>query len=67
MIGGSFKKNILLMSLLISLIISVLFYVTQMVTVIMANLGYISPITGAFSPFFLFIVSGAWLVRFVKT
>ena len=67
MIGGSFKKNILLMSLLVSLVISVLYYVIQMVTVIMANLGYISPITGAFSPFFIFVIFGAWLFRFVKT
>ena len=66
-IGGSFKKNILLMSLLSSLVVSVLFYVLQMVTVIFANLGYISPLSGAFSPFFIFLVSGLWAFRFVKT
>ena len=66
-IGGSFKKNILLMSLLSSLVISVLFYVLQMITVLFANLGYISPISGAFSPFFIFLFLGIWTFRFART
>ena len=66
-LGGSFKKNILLMSLLSSLILSVLYYVLQMVTVILANLGHISPISGAFGPFFLFLFCGIWAFGYVKT
>ena len=46
-LGGRFKKNILLMSLVVSLVISVGYYVLQMVSVLFAKLGYISPLVGA--------------------
>ena len=62
-IGGRFKKNILLMSLLTSLVISVVFYVMQMVFTIFANLGYISPAAGAWIPFFFFCAVGFFLYR----
>jgi lipopolysaccharide export system permease protein len=39
--GGRFKKNILLMSLFSSLAAAVVFYVTEMVTMMMAKTGYI--------------------------
>ncbi len=62
-VGGRFRKNILLMSLLTSLIISVVYYVMQMVFTILANLGYISPLTGAWIPFILFCLVGLFLYR----
>ncbi len=62
-IGGRFRKNILLMSLLTSLIISVVYYVMQMVLVILANLGYISPAAGAWSPFIFFCILGFFAYR----
>lgn len=62
-IGGRFRKNILLMSLLTSLIISVVFYVMQMVFTILANLGYISPASGAWIPFIFFCAVGYLLYR----
>ncbi|MCK5200442.1 MAG: LptF/LptG family permease, partial [Spirochaetales bacterium] len=46
-LGGRFKKNILLMSLLSSLSISVLYYVLKMILIILAKQGYLQPITGA--------------------
>lgn len=49
-LGGRFKKNVLLMSLLTSLSVSVVYYVMQMITVIMANQGYITPLAGAWTP-----------------
>lgn len=66
-IGGKFKKNILLMSLLSSLIVSVVFYVMQLVFTILANLGYISPAAGAWIPFFFFCIIGFFLYRFAQS
>jgi lipopolysaccharide export system permease protein len=62
-IGGRFKRNILLMSLLTSLIVSVIYYVLQMVLAIFANLGYISPAAGAWAPFVFFTVLGYFAYR----
>lgn len=66
-IGGRFKKNILLMSLLISLILSVIYYVTQMMSVLLAKLGYVSPLTGASAGIMLFLAAGVWLMRTART
>jgi lipopolysaccharide export system permease protein len=65
--GGRFRKNILLMSLLTSLGAAVLFYVSEMITMMMAKLGYIPPIVGAWFPVALFIVAGVLLLRNAKT
>ncbi|RKX85469.1 MAG: YjgP/YjgQ family permease, partial [Spirochaetes bacterium] len=54
-VGSSFKKNILLMSLLVSLSVSVVYYVLQMVAVIMAKNGYIPPLAGAWGAFIFFL------------
>ncbi len=62
-VGGRFRKNILLMSLLTSLVISVVYYVMQMVFTILANLGYISPAAGAWIPFLFFSIVGYFLYR----
>jgi lipopolysaccharide export system permease protein len=65
--GGRFKKNILLMSLLTSLGAAVLFYVTEMISMMMAKLGYIPPIVGAWFPVLMFIVAGVLLLWNAKT
>ncbi|MDR1596097.1 MAG: LptF/LptG family permease [Treponema sp.] len=65
--GGRFKKNILLMSLLASLIAAVIFYVSEMISMMMARLGYIPPLMGAWFPVFVFIVLGILLLRHSKT
>jgi lipopolysaccharide export system permease protein len=65
--GGRFKKNILLMSLLASLIAAVIFYVSEMISMMMARLGYIPPLMGAWFPVFVFIVLGILLLRHAKT
>ena len=65
--GGRFKKNILLMSLLSSLVSAVLFYVMEMVSMMMARLGYIPPLAGAWFPVAVFIVIGFLFLRTVKT
>jgi len=65
--GGRFRKNIMLMSLVSSLGAAVVFYVTEMITMMMGRLGYIHPITGAWFPVFTFIIVGILLLRTAKT
>ncbi len=65
--GGRFRKNILLMSLLSSLMAAVLFYVAQMLTMMLAKLGYIPAFWGAWTPVFLFIIIGSGMVRSART
>lgn len=64
-LGGKFKKNVLLMSLLSSLSISVCYYVFQMITVeVSLRVELIPPLMGAWAPFILFSIIG--LVQFKK-
>jgi lipopolysaccharide export system permease protein len=65
--GGRFKKNILLMSLLTSLMAAVVFYVMDMIGMMMARLGYIPPLIGAWLPVTVFILLGLFLLGFAKT
>ncbi len=66
-LGSTFRKNILLMSLLSALVISVVFYVAQMVTAILSKNGFIPPLAGAWTPFTLFLVLGFMLFRTART
>ena len=66
-IGSRFKKNILLMSLLLSLVISVLYYVSQMVAVIAAKLAFFDPLMGAWGPFLIFLFASLWLFKTART
>jgi lipopolysaccharide export system permease protein len=66
-LGSTFRKNILLMSLLSALVISVVFYVAQMVTAILAKNDVIQPFAGAWGPFALFLVLGFMLFRTART
>ena len=65
--GGRFRKNILLMSLLASLSAAVVFYVIEMITMMMAKLGYIPTPVGAWFPVVIFIALGLLLLRGAKT
>jgi len=65
--GGRFRKNILLMSLLSSLLSAVVFYVIEMITMMMARLGYIPPLVGAWFPVLFFTALGVLLLRYAKT
>jgi lipopolysaccharide export system permease protein len=65
--GGRFRKNILLMSLLASLGSAVIFYVMEMISMMMAKLGYIPPFVGAWFPVGTFIVAGVLMMRSAKT
>jgi lipopolysaccharide export system permease protein len=65
--GGRFRKNILLMSLLASLSAAVVFYVMEMITMMMAKLNYIPTFVGAWFPVIIFIIIGLLLLRGAKT
>jgi len=65
--GGRFRKNILLMSLLGSLSAAVVFYVMEMITMMMAKMGYVPALIGAWFPVVVFIAIGLLLVRGAKT
>jgi lipopolysaccharide export system permease protein len=62
-LAGMFRKNILLMSLLVSLIGATVYYVSQMISVLLAKSESISPFAGAFTPFFLFLFAALALFR----
>ncbi|NQT58004.1 MAG: YjgP/YjgQ family permease [Bacteroidetes bacterium] len=62
-----FKKNILLFSILLSLSISILYYVIEMISILLAKQGFISPALGAWFPFVIFFLFGALLLNSVKT
>lgn len=66
-IGSRFKKNILLMSLLVSLIISVLYYVGDMILGLFAKQGIIEPASGAWGAVIIFTLIGALLLKLAKT
>jgi lipopolysaccharide export system permease protein len=57
----------MLMSLLTSLGSAVVFYVIEMITMMMGKLGYIPPVVGAWFPVVVFITLGLLLVRGAKT
>ncbi|MDR1302575.1 MAG: LptF/LptG family permease [Treponema sp.] len=65
--GGRFRKNILLMSLSSSLGVAVVFYVMEMLSMMMARLGYIPPLVGAWFPVGFFVLIGVLLLQSAKT
>ncbi|WP_432964372.1 LptF/LptG family permease [Treponema sp. OMZ 840] len=66
-LAGKSRKNILLISLVSCVSAAVAFYVTQMVTMLLAQFGYISPFAGAWFPVFLFTGISIALLRFART
>lgn len=65
--GGRFKRNVLLMNLLTALLVSVIYYVMQMVSVILAKNGLLPPLAGAGLSFVLFLAVGALSLRTART
>lgn len=66
-LSGKTQKNVLLISLALSISAVVLFYVMQMVTMLMAKFGAIPPLFGAWFPVFFFIVVSIVLLKFART
>jgi lipopolysaccharide export system permease protein len=65
--GGRFRKNVLLASLLTSLIAATMYYVAQMITMLLAKTGAIDPRIGAWAPFVVFMAAGILLFRTART
>ena len=66
-LSGKTRKNVLLVSLGLSITAVVLFYVMQMVTMLMAKFQAIPPVMGAWSPVVFFIFASIVLLRYAKT
>lgn len=66
-LGGRFRKNIMLMSLLLSLLAAVVYYVTGMIAGIIAGDGLIPPLVGAWIGVVLFGAIGVILFRSART
>lgn len=66
-LSGKTRKNVLLVSLALSIGAVVLFYVMQMITMLMAKFEVIPPLFGAWFPVFFFIFVSVILLRFART
>lgn len=66
-LGGRFRRNILLVSLLASLALSSLWYIVRMISTLLSELGILSPISGSVVPYLVFLIFGAWMFRHAKT
>ena len=66
-LGGRFKKNILLLSLLVSLGIAILYYGSLFALTIMGNKGAIPPAFAAWIPIIVLSAVTAALYRWART
>lgn len=66
-ISGKSQRNVFVISLTLSLAMAVLFYVTQMVTMLMAKFGMLPPLAGAWAPVVIFIFISLALLKYTKT
>lgn len=66
-INYRFKKNVLLFSIICCLCIGVIYYVVQMLSLIMANQGMISPMAGMLVPFALILVLSLGMISTFRT
>ena len=64
---GKTRKNVLLISLSLSIVSVVLFFVFQMVTMVLAKTGVISPFMGAWFPDIVFIFISILLLKYSRT
>lgn len=66
-LGGRFKRNILLMSLLVSLGLAAGWYIVRMVSTLLSELGLVDPLPGAVVPYLVFLAFGIWFFRSAKS
>lgn len=66
-LSGKSRKNVMLISLASCISASVLFYITQMITMILAKYGAISPFMGAWFPVFLFVIISLVVLKYART
>ncbi|MCR5046003.1 MAG: LptF/LptG family permease [Treponema sp.] len=66
-ISGKSQRNVFVISLTLSLGMAVLFYVTQMITMLMAKFGMLPPLVGAWAPVVIFIGISLVLLKYTHT
>ncbi|WP_303920425.1 LptF/LptG family permease [Treponema berlinense] len=66
-LSGKTRKNVMLISLASCVSAAVIYYVFQMVTMLMAKFGILSPFLGAWLPVFLFVVISLFLLKYART
>lgn len=66
-LSGKTRKNVLIISLALSIGAVVLFYVLQMITMLMAKFGAIPPLFGSAFPILFFTVLSVILLRYART
>ncbi|GMO59996.1 MAG: LptF/LptG family permease [Treponemataceae bacterium] len=66
-LSGKTRKNVLMMSLVLCIGAAVLFYVSQLVTMLLAEVGAITPFFGAWFPVFFFVIAATVLMRYTRT
>lgn len=66
-LSGKTRKNVLIISLGLSITAVVLFYIMQMVTMLMAKFATIPPVFGAWFPVVFFIFVSVFLLKYAKT
>ncbi|AHC15181.1 LptF/LptG family permease [Salinispira pacifica] len=66
-IGGSYKKNILAMSLLVSLGLSIVYYSIQMLSGLFASIGLIGSVTGAWAGTLITGLAAVYILSRAKT
>ena len=66
-ISGKSQRNVFVISLTLSLGMAVLFYVTQMITMLMAKFGMLPPLVGAWAPVVIFIGISMVLLKYTHT
>ncbi|MCR5612380.1 LptF/LptG family permease [Treponema sp.] len=66
-LSGRSRRNVIIISMLLSLTASVLFYVLQMVTMLLAKFGFVTPAFGAWFPVIVFMIISGALLRYSRT
>lgn len=66
-LSGKSRRNVIIISMMLSLASSVLFYVLQMVTMLLAKFGFVTPVAGAWFPVVVFLIISVVLLRNSKT
>lgn len=66
-LSGKSRKNVLLISLSLSISSAVLFYVMQMITMLMAKFYVLTPMLGAWFPVFFFVILALILIKMART
>ena len=66
-VTGKTRKNVLLISLSLSITAVVLFYVFQMITMVLAKTGVMNPFMGAWLPDIVFLFIAGFLLKYSRT